>query len=432
MHRARLWSASLFAVSLASFLASPNHGMTDSAYALLVSENLLRHGDLDLARYQLERVHPENYRLTHVGPRVYYFFPVASSILSVPYVAATRLLGRTMVSPEGGYLTKVEEGNQAGLAALLMAVYAVLVLETARLFLPVGWSLLLAAVTAFGTQVYSTASRTLWSEDWALVLVGTLVYRLARAAARGERIQHPIWLAMLAAWAYFVRPTNGLVVAGTTVYLFFVDRAAARRFLAAAGLWVAAFVADSLVRFGAPFPPYFRERLGAPQAEALGGTLVSPSRGLLVCVPATLALAAVALYHRRNVRHVPLVRLAVGLCVAHWLAISGFDKWWGGHCFGARLATGMVPWLALLGILAIDGARRAHAQRTAPRGAPAVAALALLLVAASVAINAVGAVSARALAWNLVPTNVDLTPARLWSWRDAQVWAPLGPAGADR
>src|SRR6202012_3666180 len=107
-----------------------------------------------------------------------------------------------------------------------------------------------------------------------------------------------------------------------------------------------------------------------------------------------------------------------GVCLVHWLVIASFDKWWGGHCYGARLCSGLVPWLALLGALGLDGARRARAiGALADAPARAWAAGAGLLVALSVAVNAVGAVSPATVRWNITPTNVDLDTERLWSWR---------------
>ena len=137
MKRAALLPAGLFVASVIAFLWSPNHQMTDSGYALLVSENLLLHGDLDLARYQLEKDGAPNYRLAHVGGRVVAFFPVASSILSVPYLAVARLAGSRIVSADGRYLSAVEKTEQARLAALLAAAFVVIVFVTARLLLPV-------------------------------------------------------------------------------------------------------------------------------------------------------------------------------------------------------------------------------------------------------------------------------------------------------
>jgi hypothetical protein len=427
---ARALPALLFLISFAVFLGSPNHQMTDSGYALLVSENLIRHGDLDLGRYQLESVRGSNYRLEHTGPHTTYFFPVGSSILSIPFVVFAHLAGQSTVRADGTYATKVEGRQEAILAALLMAAFTVLVFSTARLILSLPTSLAVALVAAFGTQVYSTASRTLWSDTWALVLVAGAIYLLLRSAARGEG-RRLFWLATLECWATFVRPTSGLTLAATTFYLLVVDRRASWAFFATTAFWLAAFAADSLRRFGTPFPSYFHDRLGPPSAEALLGTLISPSRGLLVCVPATLAVGWICWRHRSALRFVPLTRAAVAICLAHWLMISAFDKWWGGHCFGARLATGMVPWLALLAILGLDGARRASPVAAAP-GRRAIAAGVALLCGLSIAINSVGAISARAVAWNLTPTNVDLETARLWSWRHPQALAGLGAPPPDK
>jgi len=422
MNRAAvLLPVTLFAASFAVFLWSPNHQMTDSGYALLTTENLIRHGDLDLARYRLDQGPGSNYRLEHVGERTVTFFPVASSILSVPYLALDRLLGRPIVDSDGAYATKIEQGAEARLASLLMAAFTVIVFLSARLLLPAGSSLLVAVVAAFGTQVYSTASRTLWSDSWALVLIGGVVYLLLRSAVRGDD-RRLVLLATLESWAYFVRPTNSLALVGTAVFLLSVDRRRSWKFFLTVGLWLAAFVASSLARLGAPLPTYFHGRLGLPSGEALVGTLLSPSRGLLVCVPATLAVVLIAVRYRKALRFAPLVRLAVGVCALHWLAISAFDKWWGGHSFGARLCTGMVPWLVLLAILGLDGARRAR-PATRPAGAALVTALSLLLCGSSVVINAAGAISVETVRWNVSPANVDLAPDRLWSWRQAQVLA---------
>jgi hypothetical protein len=413
----------LFALSFAVFLWSPNHQMTDSGYALLVSETLIRHGDLDLDRYQLERGREPNYRLDHVGAHTYYFFPVAGSILSVPYVALARLLGRPIVNSDGSYATKVEAADEARLAALLMATFTAIAFLTAQLVLPAAWSVAVALMAAFGTQVYSTASRTLWSDTWALVLIGGAIYLLLRSASRGDG-RRLVWLGTLEAWAYFVGPTSGLSLAATALFLLVVDRRASWRFFATVALWLAAFVGYSLSRFGAPLPSYFRDRLVPPFGEALVGTLVSPSRGLFICVPATLAVILVCLRFRTTLRFVSLVRLASSICVANWIVISGFEKWWGGHCFGARLCTGMVPWLVLLAVLGLDGARRARAVGGRPTGA-IVTGLALLLSGLSVAINSMGAISTRTVRWNVTPANVDLEPGRLWSWRHAQFMAGL-------
>ena len=180
MNRAAvLLPATLFAASFAVFLWSPNHQMTDSGYALLTTENLIRHGDLDLARYRLDHGPGSNYRLEHVGERTVYFFPVASSILSVPYLALDRLLGRPIVDPDGAYATRVEEAAEARLAALLMAAFTVIVFLTARLLLPAG------------TGPPRRARRRLWHPGLQHRLADALVGQLGAGARRRRRLSPP-------------------------------------------------------------------------------------------------------------------------------------------------------------------------------------------------------------------------------------------------
>jgi hypothetical protein len=108
----------------------------------------------------------------------------------------------TAVNPDGTYQPKGEVRIQATIAALLMATLASLFFYTARLVLPLRWSVLIALSAAFGTQVWSTASRGLWSHDWQLTLVGIVIWMLL-AQETGRRKWNPVVLGTLLAWIYF-------------------------------------------------------------------------------------------------------------------------------------------------------------------------------------------------------------------------------------
>jgi len=41
-----------------------------------------------------------------------------------------------------------------------------------------GWSIVLALGSALGTQVWSTASRVMWSDTWAIVLTAVIIFLL--------------------------------------------------------------------------------------------------------------------------------------------------------------------------------------------------------------------------------------------------------------
>jgi hypothetical protein len=103
--------------------------------------------------------------------------------------------------------------------------------------------------------------------------------------------------------------------------------------------------------------------------------------------------------------------------------------WWGGHSYGPRLFTDLIPWFVLLAILGF----RAHLDDIAklPAGvsrsinSQLVAAIALLLTFASIAINGHGAFSIQTRLWNQ-RVEVDAHPERIWDWRSPQFLAGIG------
>jgi hypothetical protein len=423
------------------FRSAPVHQLHDSKYTMLLAENLLVHRDFDLARYDLPS---DDYHLRTVGAHRYYFFPAGPAVLSVPFVAAMHARKVSAVRADGSYDERGELALDARLAALLMAAFAVLAYATARLLLPAGWSLGVAAVAAFGTQVLSTASRSVWSDTWGILLVGAGVFLLLHAASRASRASlgsrmsrvsrgapaSAVLLATTLGLAYVVRPTNALAVAGVGVYLLVTERRAFSLFAVTIALIAGLFVAHSWHLFHAPLPPYFAgDRLDFRTPwVAIAGNLVSPSRGLLVYVPAVIAVGLTLARHRRTLRLRGLLGVAAFVVVAHFVAIAGFWDWWGGHSYGPRLTTSLVPWFVLLAVLAVDAARDTAGSHGTRPGDATFAAVAGVLCAASVAMNAVGACSFEADRWNITADNINSDTARLWSWRRPQFLALIVPA----
>lgn len=400
----------------------------DSRYSMLLAENLLRHGSFTLDRYDL----PESdYQIERVAGHRYYAFPPGTSVLSVPLVALLHLRGLSALRPDGTYSLAGELKVDARISALLMAAFAALAYLTARLLLPVSLSVGVATVSAFGTQVFSTTSRSMWSDTWGILLVGLAAFLLLRSEARAEPANLPL-LGTLEALAYVVRPTNSLVIVGTAIYVAWTRRRDVWQFLAAVALWLVLFFAYSWHHFHTLLPSYFsagRLHFG-DMAPALFGNLVSPGRGLLVYVPAVIAVGLVLALHWRTVRFRALLALAAFVTVSHFFILSGFGHWWGGHSYGARLTASLVPWLVLAAVISADGMRAAMRPKTHGPATLAVGLLCGVLCAASIAINAIGAFSQETARWNYAPENIDQTPERLWNWRRPQFLAPfVEPAG---
>jgi hypothetical protein len=431
----------VFVATFAIFLASPVRPLGDSHYSMLLSEHLLTRRSftldehfrvpLDPARYPgingSRGAYP--YQIEIVGAHVYYFFPVGSSILSVPFVAVTRAVGVSAMGPDGVYDQQGERRIQTVLASFLMATLAAFFFATARLVLPVGWSLVGALVGALGTQVWTTAALALWSDTWGIFLLGAVVWMLLAHEAHARPLRARL-LATLVAWMYIVRPTNVLVVIAVGVYLFARDRRRLRSYLVVGGLWLAALIAYSWVHFHRPLPNYYMarqmtfERFWTP----LAAHLVSPGRGLFVYVPVGLFVLWLAVHYRRALSHRSLVAVAGSVIVAHLVLISGFSLWHAGQAYGPRYATGIVPWLFLLAVLGL----RAMLD-SGPLSRPALTAGAVL-AALSVVIQYRGAWVPATWEWNSRPPIETHADEKVWNWRAPQfaaspsrTQAPPGP-----
>ncbi len=427
----------IFVAALFVFWYSPVVFDSDSRYTLLLSESLVTRGSFLLDGYGLPHNQPisysstlldgVDYQIEIVDSHFYYYFPPGSSVLSAPFVLAQDAAGKGVIK-RGTWDVVRERGNQHFIASFLMAGLAAIFYLTARLLLPVGWSVVIALGAALGTQVYSTASRVLWNHTWGIALLGGILWLLlARETGRLKKLP-PVLLATLLSWAYFVRPTNSLFIIGITIYVGWFHREVFLRYAVTGAAWFAGFVVYSWDHYGAVLPAYFRgNRLETKTlGEALLGNLVAPSRGLLIYVPVVLFVAWLVLRHWRH-RVLPrLLVLAAGVSVCQYVAVSCFVPWYGGGCYGPRYTTELVPWMVLVTILGVAAARRRHADPDMTfRPAAWRTALATggVLLALSVFIQARGANVVVTRSWNRYPQTVDKQPSRVWDWHYPQILA---------
>lgn len=423
----------IFAFTLLVFLISRVHQVTDSSYSMMLSQSLLDHGSFALDHYTLQPV----YQLETVDGHTYYQFPPGSSVLSVPFVWVLNRFGVSAVKADGTYNPRGEVMIEAGLAALLMATLAVIFFFTARFTLPPGWSAVVALGGALGTQVYSTASRALWSETWGILLLGIAIFLLL-AHEIGKRRLSPVLFASLLSWMYFVRPTFAVPIAALSVYLLLFHRTLLVRYAATGAAWLAGFVFYSWLHYGQLLPSYYRadRLLFNVFWTALAGNLISPARGLFVYVPVLLFVAYLLVRYRKFLSHTRLVWLSLSIVVVHLIVVSGFPHWWGGHSFGPRFTTGLVPWLVLLAILGIRAMLSWREQQTAQSSRSLAWRVQLFLGGAllmlSVVINTLGATSHATWLWNIRPRGVDEHPERLWDWRQPQFLAGYLPFPAPK
>jgi hypothetical protein len=426
----------IFEVGFAVFLCSPVRQFSDSKYAFVVSESLLKHGTFAIDQFGVPRFEPryngrymENGRINElewVGNRLYYYLPPGTSVLSLPYVALMDVFGLSVINKDGTYNVGKEIQLQLIFSAFLMALLGSIFYFTGRLVLPALWSVFIALGGTLATQVWSTLSGSMWSDTWGIFLLGLVVWMLLAEASAGIRLR-PILVATLLAWTYFVRPTNAIPILAISVYMLLYHRRLFARYAVTGLIWLALFVSYSWYNFGKMLPDYYRtSRLAFEHfGEALAGNLVSPARGLFIYVPVTLFIFYLLARYRRKIVWPRLVVLSSSIFAVHWIVTSGFSPWFGGGSYGPRLMSGVLPWLVLLSIIAVQALLKAREQgNNRPLGfwrLQNVVGGTLLLV--SVCMNGIGATMPAVLRWNNKPVRIDRDPSRLWDWRHPQFLA---------
>lgn len=437
------WTACLLLlIACAVYRISPVGMLTDSNYSMLLSEQVWRHGSLRLDEVfqQKRRAWPADtspgatslpYHIYHHAGHLYAFFPPATPLLSTPLVAVENFRGLSAKDRKAGYNPLAELLIERDLAAFLTAVAVALLFLLARRHAGFGPALFIAVAAALGSSLWSSTSRVMWSHVWGGILLTTALLQAGtiRREARWSAAR-AVFFASLLAWLYFTRPAFGPAIASLWFLLAWKDRRAAL-VAAGAGLgWLGLFLAYGHATSGALLPPYYRQHAlldPAQLLQGLAGVLLSPSRGLFVFMPLTLVALVVAAGNFRRLSDRPLAVAALAACAGQILMVAAYPGWWGGHCYGPRLLSDLIPWFVVLGAMGwTAGARHAKAHVVRAAG------LAALLLA-SIALHAIGACSWQTVAWLVSPAVKEDWTRACWDWRHPQFafWqsSPAGPAG---
>jgi len=348
-------------------------------------------------------------------------YPIAPALLAFPVAALSEAHFDRMnpgwdQSPLGFYEHCLA---MAKLTAALIATLTVVVLH--RVLTDMGLARVATPATlaaALGSELWVVASQALWQHGpAALALITAVWLLLPRDPSRGRLALAGVAVAALVAFR-LSDVVFALAVAG------WMARAHPRRlawFLPAPvvgavaltgwNLWFYGAIAGGQVYLESLHPALHGMPAGAWSGSLLAGaagTLFSPSHGLLVYTPwVGLALATLPVSAHRLAPW-PVVRWVLWALIPFGLMFSKYTVWWGGHCFGPRYWTDVMPLLAIVLACGLDWAYE--------RRRLLVPAFALTIVV-SIGIQAIGAFCYPS-SWNLKPANVDLHHERLWDWRD--------------
>ena len=413
--------AGLVLLVFAIHAASPVTTSTDSAWTFHVAASILREGDVDLDEYRAVMDLDADYRLRRVNGHIYYYYPVATPLLVTPVVALTNAVlplwrGTDFYSYLATHGPDERTAKLEKLAASTVVALATAAMYlVARRFLVSGKAIAIALIFAFGTSMWSTASRALWQHGPSVLLLTVTLY-LSLVAPR--RTWAVFLVGLLLALAYLVRPTNSLSFLFIGLYHLLNNPRRVWAFVLGGLAIFAPYVLHNWVTYGNVFPPYsyqLFERLGTPAeiGEAAAGTLVSPNRGLLVFTP--VFLFAIAGAYRRvranglKTDHLDVFVIAV--VVGHWITTSAFEDWGGAWSIGPRYFVDMIPYFAFFLIPVLEDGMVAR---------PVWKTLFALTVGVGVLVQLHCSVSPYPFMWNGKPQALVEAPERKWDWADLQ------------
>ncbi|MEO8430677.1 MAG: hypothetical protein ABI592_04140 [Acidobacteriota bacterium] len=395
----RLLLLSVFAIPFLAYLAGLHSvGSGDTRPAELLPISILESGNLDFNEF-VKPGEPLPYWFHRFGPRVVSIYPILPGILNVPAYAAARALGVPIL--ERQELLSLLTASAIAALSVLCVYLALLELKTTR-----AAAIRFAFAYAFGTCVWSVASRGLWQHGPATLFLSAGLWLVCRRNGKGAG-----WAGAAMALAVLCRPSALLLAAPLAAAFAWRRPGRLLRMALGAAIPAALHVGYCAAYLGTPWSsgfwnpfPEVSNFSGKP-LPGLAGLLVSPSRGLLVFSPFLLfAIPGILRGLRSRDRRALTIAMASG-CAATIGLYAFWTTWWAGHSFGYRFLIELTPFLTVLAAFWWEESSRAG--RTVFR----------ILLAWSVYVQFLGA--------EIHPSGfnelLDKDPGVLWSLRDSEI-----------
>lgn len=382
-------------------------GAWDSIPARLLPFSILRQGNLDFDEFTwLRRLNPHPYFLRQL-PNGHWLsvYPVGVPVMMTPlYLPVTRWLEHHQIEDDDVRFRLASVVMERISAALLTAASVSLVFLAAAATATPGVAVVLALIYGLGTSTWAISSQALWQHGPAeLGLAGLCLFLIAPNTRRNA-----VAAGGFAALAVLARPTMMLFALVALVFVWRERRSQLMFFLSLPVVGAGLLFAYNLRLVSIVTGGYQLKAFALPKLWPLVGLLFSPNRGLFIYAPFTaLAVPVVLRPSRAGPRWLAYAPIGIA---GYLLLYSSWPGWWGGHCYGPRFLTDILPVLVLCAAQTVERLRRSR------EGRMLVAALAFW----GFVVQAIG-VYCDDNSWNALPKSVDVAPWRAWDWTDLQV-----------
>ena len=347
-------------------------------------------------------------------------YPIITPVLVTPlYVlpAWWLYLQSPEIDPSSPEFVLIANTMEKLSASLIAAMSGAVLFLAFRRIASANVSLAVALIYGLTSNTWAISSQALWRHGLTELSFAFLLWALFRVS---DSRRAPFWSGLGLAVAAANKPLEAIMI---VPFLFWFGRRSRESLfmfltpLVVLGSLVLSYNLYFFARLlgGYPAPTFsagggaqfgFFTRLGV----GLAGSLVSPSRGLLVYTP----WAAFAFWGAAKVWKEkspgwggPLI---LALTVT-FIAQACAGDWFGGWCFGPRYLTDLLPFLAWFLVPVWTGiwAR------------PVLRAAFVATVAIALWVQVVGAFYYPSGNWDGWPVNVEHQPHRLWDWSDNQI-----------
>lgn len=340
------------------FTWAPGQDLASTSLLPLV---LLERGDFTLNEYRefFTRNWRDPYFVAEVNGQIVSRSPVMAAVLAVPFYGVPLATGwithppqRWLVYPWSAFFAAKSA------AAFITALAVVMFFFCARELTDLKTSAALAVVFAFGTSVWSTASQGLWQQTPSILFQVIALWFILRGYRKGAAAVAPA--AFFFSAATISRPNNGIIALLFTFYVLLIHRCALWGWSAWAIPPAAFFLAYNAIYNGSPFVFGYQDGVlqyfTGPQLEGILGSLISPSRGLLVYSP----FFVFALFGAWRALQEParaFYLFAAMVFAFGILSLSVLRGWDGGWGYGTRMLVDVLPYATLLLIPAFQRLR---------------------------------------------------------------------------
>lgn len=348
-------------------------------------------------------------------------YPIAPAILAIPF-ELPQVLMLDWLCP--GWETDTPYrclGIAKNTAAAIAAIFGVALFKLLESLGVRRFGLWATLAAALGSNVWTVASQSLWQHGpaaLALTLSMLLLMDPNRTRVRG------ILAGLTTVSLVCFRMIDILFAVAIVIWVLRNRRDTLAWFLPMPVLCLGLLTAYNYYHFGsvlggqAQLEALHPEIHGVSSAwsgnpiEGGAGTLISPSRGLFIFTPWTgLALGVIPAVYSR-LKESPLVCYLLWAILPQFLILSCYAVWWGGHSFGPRYWTDVIPLFAVLLAFGLEWSRA----RWHPLFLGFVSAIVF-----SCAVQAIGAFCYPS-SWETDPADIDRNHARLWDWRDNELF----------